>query len=92
MGIASKILGEGSVTGGGERDYSTGINLKKKVGDPVKKGEPMAVFYSDGDSKKLGQAKKTFLSAYHIKDNPPKPPKLIYAEVRKDRVTEYKSR
>lgn len=92
VGIATKILGEGSVTGGGERDYRTGIYLKKKVGDPVKKGEPMAVFYSDGDSKKLGQAKETFLSAYHIKDKPPKPPRLIYAEVRKDRVTEYKSK
>ena len=49
VGLASKILGAGRKTKDDPIDYSVGIYLKKKIGDHVKAGDPLAVFYSDGD-------------------------------------------
>jgi pyrimidine-nucleoside phosphorylase len=91
VGVAQKILGAGSATKKDQRDHSTGIYLKKKVGDPVKRGEPLAVFFSDGDTGKIESAKEKFVRAYHIADEKVRPLKLIHAEVSKEGVTEYNS-
>ena len=45
IGIASVILGAGREKKGDPIDPSAGIVLKKKTGDYVKKGEPLAVFF-----------------------------------------------
>ncbi len=89
VGLASKILGAGRKTKDDTIDYSVGIFLKKKIGDKVKAGDSLAVFYSDGDENKIGPARKTFLAAYSFNSNKIDPPKLIYARITRDGVEEF---
>jgi pyrimidine-nucleoside phosphorylase len=88
VGLTSKILGAGRKTKDDAIDYSAGIFLKKKIGDKVRTGDPLAVFYSDGDEKKIGPARKKFLAAYSFNSNKIDPPKLIYARITGDGVVE----
>jgi len=89
VGMASRILGAGRKTKTEPIDLSIGILLKKKVGDRVEKGEPLAVFYSDGDKQKMDPAKAKFLSAYTIGDRQVDPPRLFYAKVSANNVQEF---
>ncbi len=89
VGMASRILGAGRKTKTEPIDLSIGILLKKKVGDRVDKGEPLAVFYSDGDKQKIDPAKAKFLSAYTIGDRQSDPPRLFYARVSANNVQEF---
>ena len=89
VGLASMILGAGRKTKDETIDHSVGITLKKKVGDRVKEGEPLALFYSDGDPKKIEQAKEKFLGAYRIGSQSVEPPKFYYARVSREGVEEY---
>lgn len=77
IGIASVILGAGREKKGDPIDPSAGIVLKKKTGDYVKKGEPLAVFYTD-DEGKIEEAKQEFLDAFIFGDERTQPQKLIY--------------
>jgi thymidine phosphorylase len=89
VGLASMILGAGRKTKDEPIDHSIGITLKKKVGDKVEKGEPLALFHSDGASEKIEQAKEKFLGAYKIGSRCVEPPKLFYARVSRDGVERY---
>ncbi|UCG05990.1 MAG: pyrimidine-nucleoside phosphorylase [Desulfobacterales bacterium] len=89
VGMASRILGAGRKTKSEPIDPSIGILLKQKVGERVHKGEPLAVFYSDGDRQKIAAATSKFLSAYTIGDQPVEPPKLFYARVIGDNIEEF---
>lgn len=77
IGIASVILGAGREKKGDPIDPSAGIVLKKKTGDYVKKGEPLAVFYTD-DEGKIEGAKQEFLDAFTFGNERTQPQKLIY--------------
>jgi pyrimidine-nucleoside phosphorylase len=88
IGRASMILGAGRKTKDEPIDHSIGIILKKKVGDKVKEGEPLALFYSDGDLKKIEQAKEKLLKAYRIGSQSVEPSIFFYAKVSKDGVEE----
>lgn len=77
IGIASVILGAGREKKGDPIDPSAGIVIKKKTGDYVKKGEPLAVFYTD-DEGKIEGAKQEFLDAFTFGDERTQPQKLIY--------------
>ena len=88
VGLTSKVLGAGRYTKDDPVDPSVGIVLKKKVGDRVEKGEPLAVFFSDGDLKKSEPAKEKFLNAYTIGEKQVQPPRVFYARVTKDGVEE----
>lgn len=77
IGIASVILGVGREKKGDPIDPSAGIVLKKKTGDYVKKGEPLAVFYTD-DEGKIEGAKQEFLNAFTFGNEKTQPQKLIY--------------
>jgi pyrimidine-nucleoside phosphorylase len=89
VGMAAKILGAGRKTKTDPIDLSVGILLKKKVGDAAQKGEPLAVFYSDGDKQKFNPAKAKFLSAYTIGDRQVDAPRLFYARVSANNVEEF---
>jgi len=89
VGLASKILGAGRKTKDEPIDLSIGIYLKKKVGDEVEEGEPLAVLYSDGDKDKIEPAKEKFLNAYRIGKSIVEPPRLFYARVSKEGVEEF---
>ncbi len=89
VGLASKILGAGRKTKDDPLDLSVGIYLRKKVGDKVEAGEPLAVFYSDGDKDKIGPAKRKFLNAYRIGRDLVEPPRFFFARVSEDGVEEF---
>ena len=77
IGIASVILGAGREKKGDPIDPSAGIVLKKKTGDYVKKGETLAVFYTD-DEGKIEGAKQEFFDAFTFGNEKTQPQKLIY--------------
>jgi pyrimidine-nucleoside phosphorylase len=89
VGMAARILGAGRKTKTAPIDLSIGILLKKKIGDRVKKGEPLAVFYSDGRRQKIDPAKAKFLSAYTIGDRQVEPSRLFYARISANKVEEF---
>ena len=89
VGMAARILGAGRKTKTAPIDFSIGILLKKKIGDRVKKGEPLAVFYSDGDKQKIDPAQAKFLGAYTVGDRQVESPKLFYARISADKVEEF---
>ena len=89
VGMAARILGAGRKTKTAPLDPAIGIRLQKKVGDHVKKGEPLAVFYSDGDKQKIDPAQAKFLGAYTIGDRQVESPKLFYARISADKVEEF---
>jgi pyrimidine-nucleoside phosphorylase len=88
VGMASKILGAGRQTKHDRIDHSIGIILKKKIGDKVTAGGPLAIFYSDGDEKKVAAARDKILAAYSFSSQTVDPPKLIHARVTRDGVEE----
>jgi len=90
VGLASKMLGAGRKTKDDSIDLSVGIYLRKKVGDFVKKGEPLAVFHTDGDKGKIEPSIKRFLEAYKIDKKEVEPPRFFYARVSKEGVMEFK--
>ena len=87
-GIASVELGAGREKKDDPIDYSAGIILKKKVGDRVQAGEPLAVFYTS-DSSRCAQAERLFESAVTIRGEAPEQIPLIYARVTRDGVERY---
>ncbi len=67
IGICSLMLGGGRETKESEIDLSVGLLLKKKVGDKVSKGEPIATIYASDEAKVLPVTER-FLKAYHFTD------------------------
>lgn len=77
VGIASVILGAGREKKGDPIDPSAGIILKKKTGDSVSKGDVLATFYTD-DETRIDVAKREFLDALIFENEKPSKQKLIY--------------
>lgn len=77
VGIASVILGAGREKKGDPIDPSAGIILKKKTGDSVSKGDVLATFYTD-DETRIDVAKCEFLDALIFGNEKPSKQKLIY--------------
>lgn len=74
IGICSLLLGGGRETKESNIDLSVGLVLCKKVGDPIKQGEPLAIIHAN-DRSKAAQASALFLSACTITQTaPPKTP------------------
>ena len=88
VGISSQILGAGRQKKEDVIDPSVGIVLKKKIGDKVKEGEPLAIFYTDGDEEKIENAKEKFLASFSIGKEEVKKPRFFYARVTKEGVEE----
>lgn len=87
-GIASVELGAGRETKEDVIDFSAGILLRKKIGDYVRQGEPIATFYSSSLGR-CGEAEKLFEQAVVIRSEPPKAVPVIHARVTKDGVEYY---
>lgn len=77
VGIASVILGAGREKKGDPIDPSAGIILKKKTGDFVSKGDVLATFYTD-DETRIDVAKREFLDALIFGNEKPSKQNLIY--------------
>ncbi len=80
VGMCSLMLGGGREKKTDIIDPSVGILLKKKVGDPVKKGETMAVIYHN-DAVKAQAAYERLMAAYITGAERISPKKLICGEV-----------
>ncbi len=61
VGLASMLLGAGRMRKGEPVDPSAGIILNKKVGDFVKRGDPIAIFHFNKEGL-FEEAKELFLS------------------------------
>ena len=69
IGHASMLLGAGRETKASAIDLSAGIVLKKKVGDTVQQGEPLAVlYYNDAYAHRVQDAADELQQAYTIGD------------------------
>ncbi len=72
-GIAASLLGAGRAKKEDRIDVTAGIRFLKKCGDPVKKGEPVALLYTSVQEY-LDKAEEKMRQSLEIADNPP--PKL----------------
>lgn len=70
IGMCSLILGGGRETKESGIDLSVGLVLRKKTGDHVEKGEPLAVIHAN-DENKAAEAEKRFLQACEISGQAP---------------------
>lgn len=88
VGMTSLMLGGGRETKDSVIDLSVGILIRKKVGDYVKKGEPIATLYAN-DAEKLRAAKPRLQKAYRFSKERREAPKHVLGIVTKDGVTLY---
>ncbi|MBN1687124.1 MAG: pyrimidine-nucleoside phosphorylase [Spirochaetales bacterium] len=80
IGICALLLGAGRQKKTDTIDPAVGIWMEKRLGDPVKTGEPLAVFHVNNTGG-LEEAKMRFLSAVKTAPGKPRIPALIYREV-----------
>lgn len=76
VGIASMLLGAGRRKMDDAIDYSAGMILNKKVGDYVKQGEQIAMFYYNNEDH-LKEAEEIFLSGIEVVPEKPEPKDVI---------------
>ncbi|MFP5501985.1 MAG: thymidine phosphorylase [Candidatus Sericytochromatia bacterium] len=76
IGLTGKVLGGGRLKKGEPIDLAVGIRLKKKVGDWVEAGEPLAELLAN-DAKKAEEAAKQLLTAYTIGESKPEAKPLV---------------
>lgn len=81
IGVAAGLLGVGRETKDSVIDMSAGIYLEKKIGDTVKKGEPIAICYA-GTKEKLNRGMAMFESSIRYSKEAPRIPKLIVDIIR----------
>ena len=85
IGMAALILGAGRVKKGDPIDPAVGIVIKKRIGDEVEKGEPLATIYGNDDDK-IMQASEKFLESITIKTEEPKPIDLVIDTITHDKL------
>ena len=79
IGHASMLLGAGRETKASAIDLSAGVVLKKKTGDRVEKGEPLAViYYNEPYAYRADDAVREIIAAYTIADNAAQKEPLIW--------------
>ncbi len=71
IGVASMVLGAGRKRKEDKIDHSVGVEVLKKLGDKVSKGEPLVKLYCSEKSD-VETAKKLVKNAYFISEQPPK--------------------
>lgn len=80
IGHIAMILGAGRATITDQIDPAVGLEITKKVGEPVAKGEVVA--YIHAPSAELGQAAiQQVLNCYQIAEQPPTKPTLIHGQI-----------
>lgn len=90
IGVAAMLLGAGRETKESVIDLAVGIQLSKKVGDAVEKGETLAVLHvNDASEKKVEEAESKVLEAYRITSQSVAPQPLVFALITKDGVTRF---
>ncbi|MCD8089014.1 MAG: thymidine phosphorylase [Clostridiales bacterium] len=80
IGKASVVLGCGRLSKTDTIDYTAGIIMKKRLGDPVNPGDTIAELFA-ADSEKCREAAEIMRSALTITTAPPKKSPLILYEL-----------
>jgi pyrimidine-nucleoside phosphorylase len=71
FGIALAMLGGGREKKEDAIDHGVGLEFHKRIGDPVKKGEPLATIHYNEDAK-LAEAKRLIAGSYYLGAEPPR--------------------
>jgi pyrimidine-nucleoside phosphorylase len=79
VGTAAMLLGAGRATKESTIDLSVGLVLRKKVGDPVKKGESLVTIYSNTEN--IEEVKEKLQKNIRISSTPVGKPALIYKTI-----------
>ena len=79
LGAAAMMLGAGRATKTSEIDLSVGIVLHKKVGDPVKKGDPLLTIHANTEN--VEQVREKLYENIKITEEKTPPPSLIYGMI-----------
>ncbi|MED3624918.1 pyrimidine-nucleoside phosphorylase [Neobacillus thermocopriae] len=79
IGTAAMLLGAGRATKESEIDLAVGLVLRKKIGDQVKKGEPLVTIYSNFED--VSEVKEKLLQNIKISTTKVEPPILIHEEI-----------
>ena len=76
IGLVSMHLGGGRETKDDVVDLSVGVELKKKVGDPVENGEALAVIHARTEQD-AARAEEELLACYQFSETPVIPEPFI---------------
>ena len=79
IGVAAMLLGAGRKQKSDPIDYAAGLTLVKKVGDPVKPGEPLCILHTNMEDSAAAAAMAR--EAYSIEPQKPEPLPYIYGLV-----------
>jgi pyrimidine-nucleoside phosphorylase len=79
VGTAAMLLGAGRATKESTIDLSVGLVLRKKVGDPVKKGESLVTIHSNTEN--IEEVKEKLQKSIRISSTPVRKPPLIYETI-----------
>ncbi len=71
FGVALAMLGGGREKKEDAIDHGVGLEFRKRIGDPVKKGEPLATVHYNDDAK-LTEAKRLIAASYYLGAEPPR--------------------
>ncbi len=77
VGLTAALLGGGRTRKGDPIDHAVGVVLAKKIGDYVKKNEPLLTIHAN-DEQKLADARRRLLDAYSWSDEPVERPPLVH--------------
>jgi pyrimidine-nucleoside phosphorylase len=77
VGTASLVLGGGRERKEQAVDHSVGIFLHKKVGHPVRTGEPLCTMFYNSEAR-AARARRLLEESYLIGDAPPPPKHLVH--------------
>ena len=84
IGLSAMLLGAGRQTKEDVIDPAVGLWMKKRLGDSVKMGDELAVFYVN-DETNLNEAILKFKNAIKIEAIKPEKTKLVYQILKGDR-------
>ena len=76
IGVAAMLFGAGRATKDDEIDLAVGIVLKKKIGDKVTAGEPLAIIHSNRED--VAKSIELIQKHIHISDQAHEKPNLIH--------------
>jgi pyrimidine-nucleoside phosphorylase len=83
VGLTAMLLGAGRAKKGDPIDHAVGVVLQAKIGDEVKRGEPLLTIHAN-DGQKLVQAQEKLLAAYTWSKEPVQAPPLLYEIIQGD--------
>lgn len=90
IGLAAMMLGAGRETKESVIDLAAGVELRKKIGDPVEAGETLAVLHLNRSHEAgLAEAERRILNAYGISSTKVPRRPLVFALVTPDGIKRF---